>query len=117
MRQQLNEAIGAHGAWKSRLREAIERGASEVGVTAARDAARCEFGRWLLQLPRSDRDPQCFDRVRELHEAFHHEAAAVLELALQGRRDEAVLRLAPGSPFERLSVQLTHAVLDWARAA
>ncbi len=117
MRQQLHDAIGAHGAWKARLHAAIEQNTNDRGVTAAGASERCSFGRWLEHMPGSDRDPRYFERVHELHEAFHREAAAVLDLARLGRREEAARRLAPGADFDRLSTELTNAMLDWARAA
>ena len=117
MRQQLHDAIGAHGAWKARLRTAIEQGTNDREVLAARASERCSFGRWLQHMPGSDRDPRFFARVHELHEAFHREAAAVLDLARLGRHEEAARSLAPGADFDRLSDALTNAMLDWARAA
>jgi hypothetical protein len=51
----LDHAIAAHAKWKFRLREAIQAGQREWTVDAVRQEDGCEFGRWLISLPLSDR--------------------------------------------------------------
>lgn len=116
-RDQITRAIGAHGLWQARLRRAVMRGSLDVQARTAGDDDRCEFGRWLHALPASDRDGPHFERVRALHADFHREAAAVLALAHQGRHDEARARLEPGAELDRLTTELTEAMIAWARAA
>ena len=73
-------AIAAHAKWKFYLRQAIETGTSEWTVAEVRPDNQCEFGKWLLALPRGDRDPKHWDAVRQLHAEFHEEAAEVLKM-------------------------------------
>jgi hypothetical protein len=116
LRDPITRAIGAHGLWKARLREAVFTTVPDFDHASVGRDDRCEFGRWLHLLPASDRASGHFERVRALHEEFHRESAAILELVLEGRREEAERRMAPGQPFERLATDLTAAMIDWSRA-
>jgi hypothetical protein len=51
--------------------------------------------------------------VKAHHADFHKEAAAVLQLALEGRKDEATARLSESSKFAVISSQLTKEMMDW----
>lgn len=44
---QINAAVGAHGAWKMRLRGAIRSGRGDIKSHDASMDNRCEFGQWL----------------------------------------------------------------------
>lgn len=111
--QKINMAIGAHGLWKSRLRQAIESGCSEhtVGEVCRDDC--CDFGRWLHALPGDEQAGTDWKKVRELHAEFHKEAAAVLALALAGRKAEAGSALGSESSYVQTSLLLTAAMMDW----
>jgi hypothetical protein len=109
----LDRAIAAHAKWKYRLMEAIDTGKSQWHVGDVRTDSACEFGKWLLSLPLSQRLSQHSKQVRALHAEFHGLAASVLELAIAGRKDEAAAAIALGSRFAVVSSNLTMAVLAW----
>ena len=111
--QKINMAIGAHGQWKSRLRQAIESGYSEHAVGEICRDDCCDFGRWLHALPAEEQAGTDWKKVRELHAEFHKEAAAVLALALAGRKAEAGTALDPESSYVQTSLLLTAAMMDW----
>jgi hypothetical protein len=54
-----------------------------------------------------------YKSVHDLHARFHTEAAHVLELALAGRREDAVAAMAIGSPFGNVSSNLIIAMTAW----
>lgn len=112
--QQIDRAIGAHGMWKTRLKDAVTTGVSEFNVETVKVDNRCEFGRWLHQEAsvQTRADPR-YAQVRTLHAQFHQEAAAVLAQALAGKQTEARAALALRSPFASASARLTQAMVDW----
>ena len=97
--------------------DAIDTGKSEWRVGDVRTDDACEFGKWLLALPLSERLSEHCKKVRALHAEFHGLAANVLELALAGRKDEATAAMALGSRFAVVSSSLTMAVTAWKEAA
>lgn len=109
----LDRAIAAHAKWKYRLMEAIDTGKSQWAVGTVRTDDECDFGKWLLGLPLSQRLSEQFKTVQALHTEFHGLAAAVLELALARRKEEAIAAMALGSRFAAVSSSLTMAVLAW----
>ena len=102
-------AIAAHGMWKARLEEAAHTGRSSFDPVTARANDRCAFGKWLATQPRDQR----VEEIAQLHTRFHEEAGGVLELALRGRRDEALARLDVGTTFADISSELTQKLVDW----
>ena len=67
----------------------------------------CEFGRWLYEdFPKSESTLSIFEQVREIHAAFHQNAAHILRLALEGDRDTALETLSIQSEFMTLSGRL-----------
>jgi methyl-accepting chemotaxis protein len=113
----MNSGLEAHRAWRTRLNEAIDTGQSTTSVEDAGHDDRCTFGRWLHG-PGSfrDREPETWQRFHDLHEQFHRNAAAVLELAVSGRAREAQARLS-ASEFTEVERQLQDALQGAAGAA
>ena len=91
----LDKAVSAHAKWKYHLMDAIDTGKSAWRVGDVRSDHACDFGKWLIALPLSDRLSEHAKKVRTLHAEFHGLAADVLEMALAGRKEEARAR---GSP-------------------
>jgi hypothetical protein len=116
---EIGEAIRCHAMWKRRLRHAIDTGAIDTGAIdialgeVARDDA-CEFGRWLCgpSFPEVQRDDD-WHTVYEFHAQFHRVAAATLQLALAGRKDEAAHAMGPGGLYSRASLRLSKALSGW----
>ena len=68
-KEEIDKAIGAHGMWKTRLKQAIETGKSEVSVETIRQDNQCNFGKWLYgsTLSAADKSSAQYKTVRELH--------------------------------------------------
>ena len=113
---QIDKAIAAHAMWKVRLRKAISERKSDFTPAAVSVDNQCEFGKWLYSLPANDQQSQEWKSVREHHAKFHKEAGNVLGLALGGKTTEADTGLATGSPFAKISVELTSALMRWKKA-
>ena len=111
--EEINKAIGAHGMWKQRLREAINTGTSDFTVERVRPDSLCDFGKWLYSLPAHDQASLHWKTVRELHGKFHLAAAHVLGLAVGGHKQHAERELDTGSNFTKISAELTSAMMKW----
>lgn len=112
----LQAAILAHGTWKTHLAMAIGSGQSKLVVAVAGKEDACQFGAWLLGDPALRKSPR-FAEVRALHATFHREAATVLGLALEGKKEEARAAMARESTFEATSATLTRALHAWKKDA
>jgi hypothetical protein len=110
----IEQAIASHGAWRTRLGQAIAAGRADVDVAKVKRDDLCELGRWLYREADSiDRRSPGYTRVRQLHAAFHLETARVLELAVQGRQADAEAAIAMHTPFAATSAALTAALAAW----
>ncbi|HHI71599.1 MAG TPA: hypothetical protein ENJ91_11390 [Rhodobacteraceae bacterium] len=83
---QINNAIGAHGSWKIKLRTAINKGKSEHTVDEIRCDDKCAFGKWLYgpDIDAQTRAGAPYNVIKRLHAEFHQCAANVLHKATSG---------------------------------
>lgn len=111
--KEINDAVGAHGAWKLKLRTAISVGHSDVEPATVRCDDQCAFGRWLYgsTIGSRTRAGKPYQVIRRLHAEFHQTAATVLEDALAGRRQQAT-ELLEGE-FRDRSETLVRALTKW----
>jgi methyl-accepting chemotaxis protein len=114
--EEIDQAIGAHGLWKQRLKDALAAGRSDIAPSQVEADNLCAFGKWLSGLTWPDTRSAHYDTVRSLHTAFHREAANVLRLALAGSKTEASQALDLGGTFALASAALTRAMMDWKKA-
>ena len=117
-KEQIDNAIGAHGMWKARLRSAIDTGKSDFKTEIVRTDNNCDFGKWLhgAIAPELKNSP-AYPSIVKAHAEFHQEAGRILQLAVSGKKAEAEKELAPGSKFSNLSSQLTSAMMAWKSSA
>lgn len=118
--ESLNQAIAAHGIWKARLMQAIQTGKCEVRAQDAYRDDACAFGKWLHSCSGSPqgqgRDQGAhYAAVFDLHRRFHGAAGRVLDLALAGKKDEALKLLGTKSEYATISLQLTREIMEWKR--
>ncbi len=113
MVQEINSAIGAHGAWKLKLRVAISTGTSEAAPEKVCKDDRCPFGRWIYgpTIDPETRAGKPYQVVRRLHAEFHQSAADVLRMALDSRKKEADALFQ--GPFAERSDKLVRALTKW----
>jgi hypothetical protein len=113
-RSVIDRAIRDHRAWKNRLKISIDtRGIYDQPIAEVRRDDRCPLGQWLKSLDDATRAGAHFKRVHKVHADFHHAAAAILELALAGKKTEAETALGPDGDFEELSRELVEALEAW----
>lgn len=107
------KAIGAHGAWKLRLREAIHTGRTDWQVDTVRRDDACDFGKWLAKLPAGVKRSTEGEEVFSYHTRFHELVAGILEQVKAGKTEQAAKAIGEGSEFTELSSRLTRAMMAW----
>jgi len=109
----IEAALAAHAQWKKRLQDAIATGQSEFKADVVSRDNACQFGQWLYSLSKEDTASNEFQTIKSLHADFHKTAGEILELALAGKKDEALKRLNPGGSYGQVSGKLVLALNDW----
>lgn len=104
--EEIQEAITAHSHWKYTLRQAIKTGKSYIPVEDVKNSHLCDLGKWL-DSPTGKGIPNRAE-ILQMHQAFHDEAAHILALALDGKKEEAEAKLQLGSNFGQLTAQLVN---------
>jgi hypothetical protein len=110
---EIKNAMGAHGAWKLKLRTAISTGRSDFKPAQVRCDDGCAFGQWLhgSGIDRETKQGMPYKVVRRLHAEFHQCAGDVLAMAIADQKDKA-LALLEGEYTER-SEKLVRALTKW----
>ena len=112
---EIENAIQVHCAWADRLRVAINTGSCDLTPkTAGRDNV-CAFGKWLYSaaIPDDAKSLPGYQNAITSHANFHKNAAKVLELALTGKKPEALQHMDTTSEYEISSVTLTLILRGW----
>lgn len=105
--QAVDNAINAHTMWLIRLRKSINQGSSEFKPETVKPDNNCEFGKWFYsELAKTHQNTPIYAEIKNLHARFHKQAAAILELALKGKKKEAEMEMEATSEFKKLSLQL-----------
>ena len=112
---EIEQAIGAHALWKSRLRTALESGRATASADFISRDDRCDFGEWLQgpELTPADKATEHFQTVSRLHAEFHHIAAQLVDLARGGKKLEASKAEALDMAFLEASTKLIAAMEAW----
>ncbi|PWK62072.1 CZB domain-containing protein [Roseicyclus mahoneyensis] len=113
-RTEITEAIGAHGAWKTRLKAAAMAGVSNLDPARVADNHSCRFGTWLdgyLKTHPNDRDAR---RIGDLHLQFHRSAGSVAERINAGEAKAALKEIEEGK-FKAVTNDLVTAMMEWRR--
>lgn len=109
---EINKAVGAHGAWKLKLRTAISHRKSDITPELAKQDNQCEFGRWLHgpTISPEVRAGVPYGVIKRLHADFHTCASTVLRKAIDGQPDAGDLL---EGDFTERSKTLVTALSKW----
>jgi len=110
--EMIDEAIYAHSRWKTRLKNMIQSGQSDVALSAIKSPHQCQFGRWLDSSKKAKKS-KYYNEVTKLHAKFHERAAEVAGLATSGQAEEASKKMEMGSQFSKTSAKLVNILADW----
>lgn len=91
MIKEINDAIGAHGMWKMRLRTAIAAGVGDISSADAGCDDKCAFGKWIHgpSIDTATRAGMPYQVIRRLHAEFHQTAGQILARVERGDRKGA----------------------------
>ncbi|NIZ15685.1 CZB domain-containing protein [Phaeobacter sp. HF9A] len=115
IREEISEAIKAHGTWKLRLKTASNGGKLDVPSQDICRDDKCKFGQWL-HAPGTKSGmagDANYERTKQLHAEFHKVAGAIAQKIERGDRDGAKQDLQPGTPFEVKTKALTSHMMSW----
>jgi methyl-accepting chemotaxis protein len=100
--------------WKQKLRSAIDSGECESTPYKVKRDYNCAFGKWLHQRIDADsKESDYYPEVVNLHAKFHEEAGGILELALDGDKEQANKLMGIGQPLAKYSAALTIKMKAW----
>lgn len=113
LEDEIQAAVGAHGAWKLKLTTAINSGKCD---TAAEDIAcdnKCAFGQWLYgpELDDATRTGRPYQVTKRVHADFHKLAHDVAILAENGKKAEAFALM--DGEYKATSDKLLRALSKW----
>ena len=113
--KEIDNAIGAHGAWKARLKTAVDTGQLEVPVATISTDNQCAFGKWLYgsTLTSEDKSSTQYAEIKRLHAEFHKAAAQVAQLAMSGGKAEARKMMDQSGAYSAISGKLSMALMNW----
>lgn len=109
LKEDIEQAIHAHGAWKAQFRDFLS-GKAALDPAAIGDTQACRLGQWLGQegrwlLPEKDHDEIC-----KLHTEFHHVVGAVIQKIKHKDFSGARHDLGREGVFDQASLALTTAL-------
>lgn len=111
--EEINRAIGFHTELKKKLQNAVITGNSALTPVLISHHDLCTFGEWLNNL-----DPECIsedkiNKVKKLHIEFHKVASEILNLALTGKKTEALIKLSFQGSFNTAANNLMNDLEAW----
>lgn len=112
---EIKEAIGAHGAWKHRLRTAAMNKETNLPVHDICRDDKCRFGKWLATVPQDVTNAHHLKKIKQLHSEFHTIAGGIARQIAAGDSAGAMTAL-NASDFTGKSRDLTLALNEWKRS-
>ena len=85
----------------------------EFSVPLVRDDNPCDFLKWFYKLPFDIRKSDLGTNIQQYHADFHTEAAKISQLALKGKKEDALQLLEAGSKYASISGKLYLALKQW----
>lgn len=114
--EQIDKAIGAHGAWKVKLKQNID-GTLSLNLAEVSIDNRCEFGKWLYSHTGAQTSDPHYKEVLTLHKAFHSAAGEVVSKVMKGDKAGAEASIGLNGAYASASSKLTAKMMDWKRAS
>jgi methyl-accepting chemotaxis protein len=111
--EEIDKAIGAHGLWKARIKDAIKSGKSDFKPEVVQQNNQCDFGKWFYALEPAIRRQPVAVEVEALHTEFHKLASGLIKSATTGQKAAAEKGAAEGSPFFDTSMKLVTKMVAW----
>ena len=105
MRNEINEALNAHSAWKSRFKDFLNGRASfDLKTIDATD--QCHFGKWLANEGYRMVPSELYNEIQGVHKEFHQIAADILQKIKDKRFEEAREDISQNGALNQASLRL-----------
>jgi hypothetical protein len=119
LKDEIKKAVGDHGVWKNRLKDAVDTGKIDVQISIIKADKLCSFGQWLYgsTITEKEKNSSHYQKVRELHAAFHEKASKVAQFAVSDQKARAMKMLEANGEFTTASAALTTSMLAWLKEA
>ena len=105
MKDEIEQAMGAHSAWRKRFRDFLNgRGSFDIATVGAND--QCQFGQWLNCEGSRLMPAGLYDEIRAAHDDFHRIAACIVQKIKDKQFAEARKELAADGSFNQASEEL-----------
>jgi Chemoreceptor zinc-binding domain len=113
----LFDALSKHVCCKEMLRQAIDTGICEPPSCLIADEQMCEFGQWLYSsdFPAELKYSINYENTRKVHAAFHTAAAAIMQLAEIGEKEQARKMILEGA-YPIQANNLRRELMNWAQS-
>jgi len=113
--EEIEDAVGAHGVWKRKLKKAITTGEIDVEIATIQADKQCDFGKWLYgpAITKRQKNSEHYREVQKLLAVFHETAAKVAQLAISGEKAHAMKMLEANGDFTVASAELTTSMIAW----
>jgi hypothetical protein len=112
-KEAIEAALSTHAQWRNRIQNAIETGTSEFKPNIVKTDNNCEFGKWLYDLSSEDKKSDDYSIVKVLHADFHKVAGEILQLAVSGKKEDAIKKIASGGDYQTATGKLVLALREW----
>jgi methyl-accepting chemotaxis protein len=115
LKDEIKKAVGDHGMWKQMLKNAVDTGKIDVQISTIKADNQCSFGKWLHgpTITEKQKNSSHYQKVRELHAAFHEKAAKAAQLAISDHKARAMKMLEVNGEFTTASAALTTSMMAW----
>lgn len=113
--EEIRKAIGAHGAWKLRLKTAVTLKRTDLEPATVKCDDKCEFGKWLHGSSLNDevKSGMPYKVTTRLHAEFHECASKVVERVIYKDTNGASAILE--GEYAQRSDKLMRALNKWRR--
>lgn len=106
IKNDIEDAIYVHGAWKARFRDFLN-GKAGMDLSAVGHTEACKLGHWLGEEARRMLSPEDHAKACELHAHFHHVAGDIVHNIKQKNFSAARQALGPAGAFDQASHELS----------
>lgn len=114
--EQIDKAIGTHGALKVKLRQNIDGTLSLVPAEVSVEN-RCEFGKWLYSLSGVQTSDPHNKEVLALHKNIHKAAGDVVLKVMTGNKAGAEASISLNGEYASASSKLNSKTMEWKRVS
>lgn len=105
MKNEINEALNAHSAWKKQFKDFLN-GRASFDITKVDATDQCHFGKWLDNEGYRMVPSELHGEIRAVHQEFHQIAADIIQKIKEKRFAEAREDISQNGALNSASLRL-----------